>query len=280
MPEAWGFRWIWKPNARSSMYCFRIAHIDHLATLPIFLENTEEFAGTRVTIHGSEAVLDGLRRHVFNGCLWPDLIHATLNSQPFFHLATLEAGRPLEIAGVRITPVPVNHAVPTMGFLLEEGDAAVVLPIDTGPTEELWRRANALPKVNAVFLEATFPNSMDELARDRKTSDAEDVCRRSPQAIPTRQRSSPFISSRRLRPDRRGIAVAGTARPGNRHARQRVLFLSAEVQLTPQSVKMGLCRNFSQFDDFSDRCDLSAGIDYAANLAGSEGNRAVGLRAS
>ena len=47
------------------------AHIDHLATLPIFLENTEEFAGTRVTIHGSEAVLDGLRRHVFNDCCGP-----------------------------------------------------------------------------------------------------------------------------------------------------------------------------------------------------------------
>ena len=144
------------------------AHIDHLATLPIFLENTEELTGPRVTIHGSEAVLDGLRRHIFNDCVWPDLIHATLNSQPFFHLAALEAGRTLEIAGVRITPVPVTHVVPTMGFLLEEGDAAVVLPIDTGPTEELWQYANALPKVSAVFLEATFPNSMDELARIAK----------------------------------------------------------------------------------------------------------------
>ncbi len=144
------------------------SHIDHLATLPIFLENTQECAGTRVTIHGSEAVLDALRRHIFNNCLWPDLMHATLDSRPFFHLATLVAGRPLEIAGVRITPVPVDHAVPTMGFLLEEGGAAVVLPIDTGPTEELWRRANALPKVNAVFLEATFPNSMHDLAQIAK----------------------------------------------------------------------------------------------------------------
>jgi hypothetical protein len=32
----------------------------------------------------------------------------------------------------------------------------------------LWRRANALPKVNAVFLEATFPNSMDGLAQVAK----------------------------------------------------------------------------------------------------------------
>ena len=144
------------------------AHIDHLATLPIFLENTAESPGTQVTIHGSEAVLEGLRRHIFNDCVWPDLIRATSNSQPLFHLAALEPGRALEISGVRITPIPVNHAVPTMGFLLEEGDAAVVLPIDTGPTEELWRCANALPKVDAVFLEATFPNSMVGLAQIAK----------------------------------------------------------------------------------------------------------------
>lgn len=143
-------------------------HIDHWASLPIFLENTLDFAGTRVTIHGSEPVLDGLRRHIFNDCVWPDLVHATLNSQPFFHLAPLEAGRPLELSGVRITPIPVNHVVPTMGFLVEEGDAAVVLPIDTGPTEELWRCANALPKVSAVFLEVTFPDSMDRLGQIAK----------------------------------------------------------------------------------------------------------------
>ena len=65
---------------------------------------------------------------------------------------------------MRITPIPVNHVVPTMGFLLQEGDVAVILSIDTGPTDELWRCANALPKLSAVFLEVTFPNSMDQLA--------------------------------------------------------------------------------------------------------------------
>jgi len=144
------------------------SHIDHLATLPVFLENTEEFAGTRVTIHGSEPVLDDLKRHIFNGRLWPDLVHATLNAQPFFHLAALEPGRPLEIAGVKITPIPVNHVVPTMGFLLEEGAAAVVLTMDTGPTEELWRHANSLAKVNAVFIEVTFPNALDDLGEIAK----------------------------------------------------------------------------------------------------------------
>ena len=158
----------WKSSARSSMWCCRMPTSITWRRSPFSWKTRRNLPRTRVTIHGSEAVLDGLRRHVFNGCLWPDLIHASLNGQPFFHLAALEPGRTVEIAGVRITPVPVSHVVPAMGFLLEEGDAAVVLPVDTGPTEDLWRRANLLPKVDAVFLEATFPNSMDDLARIAK----------------------------------------------------------------------------------------------------------------
>ena len=52
-----------------------------------------------------------------------------------------------------------------MGFLLQEGETAVVLSIDTGPTEEIWQRARALSKLSAVFLEVTFPNAMEPMAR-------------------------------------------------------------------------------------------------------------------
>ena len=48
------------------------SHIDHIGMLPIFLENGDGPAATRVTIHGSEAVLEALHRHVFNDCMWPD----------------------------------------------------------------------------------------------------------------------------------------------------------------------------------------------------------------
>ena len=34
----------------------------------------------------------------------------------------------------------------------------VVLATDTGPTEAIWRRANAQHNLQAVFLEASFPD--------------------------------------------------------------------------------------------------------------------------
>jgi ribonuclease BN (tRNA processing enzyme) len=146
-------------------------HIDHIASLPIFVENAYEAKRDCVTIHGSETVLDCLQRDLFNDRVWPDFIRMSLNESreaPFLKLETLEAGKPIDLDGVRITPVPVDHLVPTMGFIIEEGDVSVVVSSDTGPTEELWQRANRVPNLKAVFLEVCFPNNMEWLAKSSK----------------------------------------------------------------------------------------------------------------
>lgn len=139
-------------------------HIDHTATLPIFVENAYEAKADCVTIHGSDAVLDGLRRDMFNDRTWPDFVALSRGVAPFLKLERLEPGRPLEVEGLKITPIAVNHVVPTLGFLIEDDRAAVVIASDTGPTETLWRYANAAPNLDAVFLEAAFPNSLSRLA--------------------------------------------------------------------------------------------------------------------
>jgi ribonuclease BN (tRNA processing enzyme) len=143
-------------------------HIDHIASLPIFVENAYEGKRDCVTIHGSTAVLDCIRRDVFNDRVWPDFLAMSTPEAPFLKLETLEAHKTVELEGLRFTPVPVNHVVPTFGFLVEGDGAAVVVASDTGPTDELWVRANATPNLKAVFLEATFPNAMTWLANASK----------------------------------------------------------------------------------------------------------------
>ena len=139
-------------------------HIDHLATLPIFLENAFEGNSAPVTIHGTEVVLDCLRRDLFNDRLWPDFVALSGGNTKFLQLQTLEPGRTVTLENLRITPVPVNHVVPTVGFIVEDDRAAVIIASDTGPTESLWERANQTPHLKAVFLEVTFPDGMAWLA--------------------------------------------------------------------------------------------------------------------
>lgn len=140
------------------------AHIDHVATLPIFLENVYEATGDCVTVHATEPVLDVLQRDIFNDRLWPDFVALSQREAPFLKLSVLRPLQTIDLDGLRLTPVPVNHAVPTVGLIVEDAEAAAVFPSDTGPTDLIWDLANLTGRVRAVFLEATFPESLRGLA--------------------------------------------------------------------------------------------------------------------
>ncbi len=143
-------------------------HIDHIASLPIFVENAYEGRENCVTIHASQIALECLHKDIFNDRVWPDFLRLSTEEAPFLKTAVLEAERTIELDGLRITPIPVDHVVPTFGFLVEEKAAAAVIVGDTGPTEAIWEYANRAPNLKAVFLEATFPEAMAWLAEISK----------------------------------------------------------------------------------------------------------------
>lgn len=140
------------------------SHIDHLASLPIFLENVAGLSDGPVTLYASTEVERCLRSDVFNGRIWPNFLELTHAGRPFAVLRPISNGVSVEADGVRITPVAVNHTVPTLGFILEDARGAVVISSDTGPTDAIWTRAAQTPNLKGVFLELTFPNELQALA--------------------------------------------------------------------------------------------------------------------
>jgi ribonuclease BN (tRNA processing enzyme) len=144
------------------------SHIDHVGSLPVFLENAYDAQDECVTVHGSQAVLESLRKDVFNNRLWPDFINMSDRQKPFLKLAKLEPGRSAHVEGLRVTPIQVDHSVPTFGFAIEDSSSGIIISSDTGPTEALWQGANRMDNLRAVFLEATFPDSMASLAAASK----------------------------------------------------------------------------------------------------------------
>jgi ribonuclease BN (tRNA processing enzyme) len=144
------------------------SHLDHLASLPIFLENIAGLNETPVTVYASEPVQASLRQDLFNDRLWPNFLKLSHAGGPFLRLATIRSGEPVDVEKLRITPVAVDHVVPTLGFIVEGAGAAIVIVSDTGPTQEIWDRANRLPNLKAVFLEATFPQELSRLAATTK----------------------------------------------------------------------------------------------------------------
>lgn len=140
------------------------SHIDHVASLPIFLENIYATHEDCVRVFCSSETEASLQQHLFNGVIWPDFIELSRDIFPFLKVVHIESGEPIEVDGLRITPVSVDHTVPTFAFIIEDDTTAIAIVTDTGPTTEIWERINALPHLRAVFLDVSFPDSMHELA--------------------------------------------------------------------------------------------------------------------
>jgi len=139
-------------------------HLDHVATLPIFLENVYEPGPDCVEVLASREVLDFLHGDMFNGRVWPDFIDLSRPSDAFVRTTAIEPLRPITRAGLTVTPVPVSHGVDTTGLVVDDGRTTVAFPSDTGPTACFWEHLASLDRLDAVFLEASFPRSLADLA--------------------------------------------------------------------------------------------------------------------
>ena len=140
------------------------SHLDHTNAIPFFIENVYGLQREAIDLYASKATIYALRRNLFNDASWPDFTRLPNHLLPAIQFHELQDELPVALAGVRFTPIAVDHLVPTHGFLLEQGNSAVMWSSDTGPTERLWEIANRTPNLKAVCIEVSFDNSMQPIA--------------------------------------------------------------------------------------------------------------------
>lgn len=140
------------------------SHMDHTSALPFFIENVYGQRPGGIDLYGSGATIYAIRKYLFNNATWPDFTRLPNHLLPAVRFHELKSEQPLEIDGFRFTPIPVNHLVPTHGFLIEKDGAAVLWSSDTGPTKRLWEVANRTRNLKAVCLDTSFDNSLQQVA--------------------------------------------------------------------------------------------------------------------
>jgi ribonuclease BN (tRNA processing enzyme) len=143
-------------------------HFDHIKGLPTLADNLVDDGSHSVVLSSIRQVLDGLRAYVFNDEVYPDFLALPDPQRSVFVCRSIETDKEHEFCGLRVTAVPVNHLVPTVGFLIRERDASMLYSGDTHDTDELWRLAAKDRNLKAAFIETSFPDEMQELARVSK----------------------------------------------------------------------------------------------------------------
>src|SRR5919109_3262379 len=141
------------------------AHLDHVGGLA-FLTETLPFAGEQrepLTVASVDAVVDALRTGVFNNVGWPDFAEIPPEA-PVMKYRTLVEEAEQRVGDLWVTPVAVNHSVPTSGFILHDGSTGFIFSGDTGPTTAIWKAARGLRGLRAIILECAYPNRLAPLA--------------------------------------------------------------------------------------------------------------------
>jgi ribonuclease BN (tRNA processing enzyme) len=138
------------------------SHLDHLRDLPLLLINGERTKDP-LQVHGTAETLEAMKRHLFNEQIWFEAFTIPI---PMIEATPLPPGRTTEIAGYRVTGIPLHHTVPSTGWVVDDGRAAVFIAGDTDQEDCLATAARiAGPRLRAAFLETSFPNAFGDFAR-------------------------------------------------------------------------------------------------------------------
>ena len=155
------------PNDRRSMVRDIIIthpHMDHIATLPIFIDDLYPSLQEPMRIYATEEVIDLLERDVFNWNVYPRFSDLKNDYGPVMEFVPIPIGTPFSVAHLTVVAVPVNHIVPTVGLVVSDGQKSVAFSSDTAETEEFWKIVNQMKDLDALLIETSFPNRMAKLA--------------------------------------------------------------------------------------------------------------------
>ncbi|MFN2577047.1 MAG: MBL fold metallo-hydrolase [Pyrinomonadaceae bacterium] len=139
-------------------------HMDHIASLPIFVDDLFGELRQPVRIHATGEVIELLKADVFNDTVYPKFDELRNDHGLVMQYIPFPLGQEFQVAHLKLTAIAVNHIVPTVGLLVSDGKTVVAFSSDTAATEELWRVVNDAQSLNALFIEASFPDAMEPLA--------------------------------------------------------------------------------------------------------------------
>jgi ribonuclease BN (tRNA processing enzyme) len=139
-------------------------HMDHVASLPIFIDDLYPSLQQPMRVHATPEVIELLERDVFNWNVYPRFSDLKNDYGPVMEYVPIPIGQPFNVAHLSVVAVPVNHIVPTVGLVISDAKRSVAFSSDTAETEQFWKILNDMKDLDALLIEASFPNRMAKLA--------------------------------------------------------------------------------------------------------------------
>lgn len=142
------------------------SHLDHITSIALLADTLfDSLVGNPIIVHAQKKTLEVLQNHVFNRDVWPDFTALPNKSNAVLKLNAMKAGATIEVDGRIIEMIPVNHAVPGVGYRVESAGRSFAFSGDTTSNESLWAALNKHDGLDLLFVESAFANGDIELAQ-------------------------------------------------------------------------------------------------------------------
>lgn len=140
------------------------AHLDHIAGLPLFLDDLFSVLDRPVRIHATEEVIHVLERDIFNWSIYPRFSELSNDNGAILEYVPFEAGSEFRAGHLNIRAINVNHHVPSVGFIISDGKKTFAMTGDTAGMDGFWEALNAGTAPDALLIECAFPDELADLA--------------------------------------------------------------------------------------------------------------------
>jgi ribonuclease BN (tRNA processing enzyme) len=141
------------------------AHIDHIAGLPLFIDDLFADIVKPLEIYATKEVIHILKEDIFNWDVYPDFAELENENGVVLQYCPFEIGIPFLSEHLQVKAIPVNHKVPAVGFVISDGVSKFAISGDTAEMNDFWNHINQEKKIDALLIECAFPNKLSDLAR-------------------------------------------------------------------------------------------------------------------
>lgn len=133
-------------------------HFDHIQDLPTLGVATLDLPGS-IDVYSLPETLEAIHKNILNGDMYPDLTGSLNGQPPKYRFNGVATNEPFQVLGYRVKPIPMDHPVPCVGYIVKSDTGACAA--FSGDTQGELRgvfQDSLSPEV--LFVDVTFPNRM------------------------------------------------------------------------------------------------------------------------
>lgn len=142
------------------------SHLDHIAFLPFLVDSIFSQIKEPIQVYGLKETIQALKDHIFNWVIWPNFSELPSKEKPVMQFNEIKPYEIKTIGDRSVEVVPVDHIVPGIGFIVtNKHNKSFAFSGDTSTNDTLWDALNKKDGLDALMVEAGYPNSMDVLGK-------------------------------------------------------------------------------------------------------------------